>query len=250
MRADFDPQAFGDEVINEVYVLWRKAPEWRPAGPYADHLRPLDPLERREWERLERLGRWERQGRHERTRERIARERNHPWREQDRWGLRKRVWRERRDRERELLERRERELLEREQELRDQVELHDRWLAELLALEPGLEAWCDEQVELRDEWGLTPEMLEEALQRLRQAAECRAAALLDSDDLRDTFGQILRGPTRDPIAIARAMTPILVARSEALALPLIPALFAALAIKIARFDSAGSNADATTQEQA
>src|SRR5262245_37925931 len=238
MRAEIDLQAFGEQVINEIYTLWRKAPEWRPAGPYADHLRPLDPLERREWERLERLGRWERQGRHERTRERVARERNHPWREQDRWGLRKRVWRERRDRERELLERRERELLEREQELLDQVEQHDRWLAELLALGPGLEAWCGEQVELRDEWGLTPEMLEEALQRLRHVAECRAATLLGSDDLRHTLDLSLRGAAHDPIAVARGVTPILAARSD---VPLIPALFAAIAIEMARFDSAGGN---------
>jgi hypothetical protein len=245
MRAEFDIEAFGDEVASEVSALWRKAPEWRPTGPYADHLRPLDPLERREWERLERLGRWERQGRHERTRERVAREQNNPWREQDRWGLRKRVWRERRDRERELLERRERELLEREQELLEQVELHDRWLAELLALEPGLEAWRDEQVERRDQWGLTPEMLEGALQRLRHVAGCRADALLASDDLRATLGAAGRGAARDPIAIARSVTPILVARSN---VPLIPALFAAIAIRMARFDNAGA-AGANTQEQ-
>jgi hypothetical protein len=88
-------------------------------------------------------------------------------------------------------------------------------------------------------------MLEEALQRLRQAAECRAAALLGSGELRDMLDQVLRGSTHDSIAIARSVTPILVARSD---VPLIPALFAAIAIRIARFDSAGA-AGVTTQEQ-
>jgi len=72
-----------------------------------------------------------------------------------------------------------------------------------------------------------------------------AAVLLAGDDLRDALDQILRRPARDPIAIARSLTPILVARSDALALPLIPALFAAIAIRIARFDSADT-AGATT----
>ncbi len=73
----------------------------------------------------------------ERTRERVARERKKPWSEQDRWGLRKRVWRERRDSERVLLERRERALLERADELSAHAAQVAGWLRELCELEPA-----------------------------------------------------------------------------------------------------------------
>jgi hypothetical protein len=232
MRADFDAQAFSDEVVNELCALWGKLPEWQSSGPYADHLQPLDPLGRRERERLARLRHWE--GQRERTRERVARERNRSWREQDYWGLRKRVWQERRDQERELLERRERALLEREQELLDQTERQDRWLLALLALEPSAAAWCAEQVALRDVWGLTPDLLQAVLQRLIIAAHRRADMLLRSDSLQQPLSTALRGCKRDPFAVARAVTPLLLGQAQELALQPIAALFAALVIALSR----------------
>src|SRR5258706_9499089 len=90
-----DLDAFAAEVVQELLALRRRLPDWFPPGPYADDRWPLDALDRREAERLERLSRAERGAWHERTRERVARERKNPWREQDRWGLRKQVWIER-----------------------------------------------------------------------------------------------------------------------------------------------------------
>src|SRR5262245_53730617 len=128
MSDNVDLQVFQEAVVQELEALKQRLPGWFPSGPYADPLWPMDALERREAERLERWGRVEAGMWQERSRERIARERTRPWREQDRWGLRKRVWKERRDHERELLERRERALLERDDELAVQFAQHMRWL--------------------------------------------------------------------------------------------------------------------------
>src|ERR1700712_5416313 len=98
-----DPPPLQHRVLEELRLLAGRLPEWYPTGPYADHLRPLEPLERREAARLDRRLRWERAGWRESTRERSMREQSRPWREEERWTLRKRVWRERRDREHELL---------------------------------------------------------------------------------------------------------------------------------------------------
>lgn len=62
----------------------------------------------REQARLARFDRDERRTRGERTRERVARERTRPWLEEDRPDLRRRVWRERRDAQWEIVDRRER----------------------------------------------------------------------------------------------------------------------------------------------
>jgi hypothetical protein len=246
MRAEFDLQAFGEEVVSEVTALRRKAPEWRAAGPYADHLRPLDPLERRELERLERLGRWERQGRQERTRERVARERNQPWREQDRWGLRKRVWRERRDHERELLERRENALLERADELSEHAAQLAGWLRELGQLEPAAQAWCDQLLEHIEDDDLTIAELNDLWQRRRRALERRAGELLAQAVLRAAIGPALAA--RDLEALAVAIVPPLLARrnNEECTIPAIPALFAVIAIEIDRMRRAGRWAEGGT----
>jgi hypothetical protein len=174
---------FEEEVIAELRLLRQKIPPWRAAGLYADHLRPLDSLERREAERIGRALRRERDAWGERTRERVARERRRPWSEEERWTLRKRVWRERRDHERALLEARERALLGREQELGRLRTLHERWLCELRALEPSAAEWCDAQAAHRDEWGITPEMMDELHARRAQAAERHARALLERQEL-------------------------------------------------------------------
>src|SRR5262245_45462 len=134
MAQDLDIEEFQEAVARELLTLQRRLPEWFPAGPYADTLWPMEALERREAERLARLGRAERGAWRERTRERVAREQERPWREQDRWGLRKQVWKERRDHERELLEQRERALMDRDDALVQQFVTHMRWLDELRAL--------------------------------------------------------------------------------------------------------------------
>ena len=81
--------------------------------PPPDDTPPLPPIhgdfpDRREQARLARFERDERRGRGERTRERIAREHTRPWLEEDRPDLRRRVWREQRDAQWAIVDRRER----------------------------------------------------------------------------------------------------------------------------------------------
>ena len=225
-----DLQAFQHHVIEELHLLQGRLPEWRRAGPYADHLRPLDPLERREAERLDRLLRHARAAAGERTRERVRRERAQPWSEDERWTLRKRVWRERRDHERELLEQREQALLEREQEL---ARLHaqlERWLADIQLLEPSMCAWCDEQIQQSRETGITPALLDQVHQRRTQAAECRAIELLARAEVRAVISAALGAAGRDPIALVRVSTPLLVALDPAASALQQPVVIAALAL--------------------
>jgi len=229
-----DLQAFQHHVIEELRLLQGRLPEWRRAGPYADHLRPLDPLERREAERLDRLLRQERAAGGERNRARTLRERARPWSEDERWTLRKRVWRERRDRERELLEQREQTLLQREQEL---ARLHDSiagWLADIQQLEPEMHDWCAEQAQLSADTGVTPALLDQIHQRRRQAAERHASELLARADVRAAIGANLGVAGRDPIALARAITPPLFALDPASSAPRQPVVIAALALLILR----------------
>jgi hypothetical protein len=220
-------------VIEELRLLQVRLPEWRRAGPYADHLRPLEPLERREAERLDRLLRHERAAAGERNRDRMLRERHRPWSEDERWTLRKRVWSERRDRERELLAQREQTLLEREQELARLGEQFERWLAEIRHLEPGASDWCAEQARLSAEQGVTPELLDAAHQRRRHAAERHAHTLLARDDVRAALGPGLRLAQRD--AIAQALMALLSALDE---LPP-PIVVAAILLMVERTTSAG-----------
>jgi hypothetical protein len=231
MSQELDIHALLEAVIHELAALRQRLPEWFPTGPYADPLWPMEELERREAERLARLGRIERGVWRERTRERVAREQERPWREQDRWGLRKRVWKERRDHERELLELRERELLERDDELAQQLAEHKQWLNELRTLEPQAQAWCAELAELieRQEAAITD--LNELWQRRKRAAQCSARQLLASAALRAALEVEAQRPD-DAAAIARAITPTLAERAATGALPLLPVLFAAVAIEI------------------
>src|SRR5215212_2518594 len=164
-------QTFQEHVLQEVRLLQSRLPEWRRAEPYADHLRPLEPLERREAARLDRLLRQQRAAGGERNRERAFRERVRPWSEDERWTLRKRVWRERRDRERELLELREQALLQREQALAQLRAQLDRWLTDIQQLAPDMHEWCAEQSRLSAELGVTPARLDQIHQWRRQAAE-------------------------------------------------------------------------------
>jgi hypothetical protein len=225
-----DLHIFQQDVIDEIRLLQGRLPEWRRPEAYADHLRPLDPLERREAARLDRLLRQERAAAGERNRERAFRERARPWSEDERWTLRKRVWRERRDRERELLEQREQELLEREQEL---ARLHaqlDRWLADLQQLEPELRDWCAEQSQLSVDTGITPALLDQIHQRRMQAAERHARALLARADVRALIDSAIGAAGREPIALARAITPQLVALDSVASALQQPVVIAALAL--------------------
>jgi len=226
-----DSQTFQNLVAQEIRLLESRLPEWRVAATYADHLRPLDPLERREAERLYRQLRQDRAAAGERTRERVTRERRRPWSEEERWTLRKRVWRERRDRERELLAEREQLLLEREEQLRRLLGNHQRWLEELQQLDPESQRWCAAQSELREEEGLTANMLDELQRRRHQAAERQAHMLLAREDVRAALGEAIQSRALDPFAIARAITPALAALGRENALPVV---VAAAALLIAR----------------
>jgi hypothetical protein len=235
-----DLQTFQQEVIDEIRLLQGRLPEWRRDGPYTDHLRPLDPLERREAARLDRLLRQERAAGGERNRERALRERARPWSEDERWTLRKRVWRERRDRERALLEQREQTLLQREQELaRLRVRL-DRWLADIQQLEPDMRDWCAEQARLSADMGVTPALLDQIHQRRRQAAERHAIDLLAQADVRAAIGAAMGAAGRDPIALARAIIPLLVALDPVAIALRQPVVIAALALLSVRAKGLGA----------
>ena len=229
-----DLQTFQDHVLQDVRLLQDRLPPWRRSGPYVDHLRPLDPLERREAERLDRLLRQARASSGERNRERALRERARPWSEDERWTLRKRVWRERRDRERELLEQREQTLLQREHELAQLRESLMGWLADIQQLEPDLCGWCAEQSQLSAETGITPALLDQVHQRRRQAAEHQAGDLLARADVCAVIGAAMGAAGRDPIALARALTPLLAALetpSGALQQPVVIAALTLLSLR-------------------
>jgi hypothetical protein len=239
--AEFEQiQAFQQQVIDEIRLLQGRLPEWRRSEPYADHLRPLDPLERREAARLDRLLRQERAAGGERNRERIFRERAHPWSEDERWTLRKRVWRERRDRERELLEQREQTLLQREQDLAQLCVEFERWLADIQQLDPAAREWCAEQARLSADTGITPAQLDQIHQRRRQAAESQADELLARADVRAAISAAGCTASHDPIAIARALAPLLAGQALAVGTLQPPVVIAALVLRIARAAHAGA----------
>jgi len=223
-------QTLQNQVADEIRLLQGRLPEWHRAAPYADHLRPLDPLERREAERLDRLLRQSRAAAGERNRERALRERARPWSEDERWTLRKRVWRERRDRERELLEQREQTLEQREQELTRLRAQLERWLADIQQLEPEMHEWCAEQSQLSADTGITPALLDQIHQRRRQAAERHAINLLARADVRAAIGAVTGASGRDPIALAQAITPVLVVLDHTLSALQQPVVIAALAL--------------------
>jgi hypothetical protein len=242
MAQELDIKALYEAVVQEVGALRRRLPEWFPTGPYADPLWPEEALERRETERLLRLGRAKHGLWRERTRERVAREQERPWREQDRWGLRKRVWKERRDHERELLERRERELLERDDELAQQFARHLQWLDELRTLEPESHVWCADLAERIERQEATIAELNELWQRRRRAARRWARQLLTCADLRAEL-EMEQHRLRDAAVIAREVTPTLARRAATGELSPLPVLFAAIAIEIEHINRTGHRAE-------
>jgi hypothetical protein len=240
-----DLDTFAAEVGRELLGLRRRLPDWFPPGPYADDRWPLDPLERREAQRLQHLSHAERGAWRERTRERVERERKNPWREQDRWGLRKRVWLERRTSERALLERRERVLLERADELTGHAAQVAGWLRELRQLEPEALARCDELMRHIEDDNVTIAELNEIWQLRRRALECRAGELLAQAVVRAALGPALAARDLDALAVAIVATFMAHEMAERYAVPRIPALFATIAIKIDRMRRAGRWAEET-----
>jgi hypothetical protein len=195
-----DLQTFQNRVLEELRLLQGRLPEWRQAGPYTDHLRPLDPLERREAARLDRLLRQERAAGGER------------------------------ERERELLEQREQTLLQREQDLTRLRAQLDSWLADIQQLEPDSRDWCAEQSRLSTDMGVTPALLDQTHQWRRQAAERLAISLMARPDVRAAIAAAMDAVGRDPIALTRAVTPLLAALDPAAGGLQQPVVIAALAL--------------------
>ncbi len=251
MSGTIDLEALGREVEEELHAFLGRRPAWAAGRPYTDPSSPLGALERRESERLARLERRERHERGERARERQARERTRPWREQDRFGLRKRVWRERRDRERTLLDRRERAVLERERELLAWLARHEGWLRELRELEPEARYWCAEQEGRWEREEVTPELLAEIQRRRQRAGAARARELLAREDVRAALRPAV-ADARDPFAAARAATPILagLVAGGKISVPVSPVLLAAVALELARGKPIGIGAGAEREQMA
>lgn len=223
-----DHKSFHASVIEELRQFDGGLPKWVSTGPYADPQEPLDVLGRREWERLERLERRARGVQGERTRERAARERTRPWDENNPWGLRKRVWKEQRDAERVLLDRRDESIWEQQQQLEQQ---HERWLADLLTLAPDTCNWCDEQTKRREHGLLAAADMEELWQRRHSAAIQRARELLAQMGTRAAIDQALSDTHDNAANVATTLTRTLLpqAHTGASIVPPVPVLFAALA---------------------
>ncbi len=244
-------QQFQSDVVAEIRNLQRRPEEAIGLGLWSDFEAPIAAPGRRERERLERLGRQERLARGERTRERVAREQTRPWREQDRWGLRKRVWQERRDNDRAVLELREQALLEGEQQLAGHVGRYSHWLQELQLLDPSdpsTEAWCATQGRHLAQEELTPAMWEELWQRRKVASLRRASELLTEPGIGSIVDNLRRDT--DMHVIAKEITPRLLAAIQVgqIDIPRVPSLFAALAVRLAQVTIAGNYASDTEKD--
>lgn len=178
-----------ESILEELRALREQRPPWLLGATYDDPHEALDPLDRRERDKLTRLYREERQGWRERTRERVARERNQPWKSEEGWGIRKRLWRERRDQERELLDQRESAILGRDEDLRHWLPIYTRRLNELATLDPSSASWCEAM--RRDQ--LDPpsaEDLSAVWERYRAACARRVDELLTQPELRQRLDLI------------------------------------------------------------
>ena len=240
-----DLDALLEKVEEELRVLQERLPVWAAGGPYLDPVCPPELPGRRERERLERLERLEHRQRHERARERQARERTRPWREQDRFGLRKRVWQERTGRECELVDLRERALLAREDELAGWLARRADWLRDLAALDPASRVWCAEQERRAEDGEISVALLAGLHRRRREAAASRARALLARADVQASLCPVLAGVGRDTATIARAIVPVLVRLrlAEGEDAGILPVLLAAVALELARGEDVWRGAD-------
>ena len=218
-----------DAIVAELRALRALPAELRALPVSALDL--SEEIDRRAAERLERLDREQRRERGERGRERAARQQERPWTLSERWTLRKRLWRERRDHGRALIDTRDAALEAQERALAAQRPTYERWLDELQALDPQQAEWCAAvRAALADATPYPPDIA--ALWRRRRAAALAAAApLRDAPALQASLAQ---RPTT-ATSIARTLWPALVALEQrsALGAPLLPVLAAALLVLLA-----------------
>lgn len=211
-------------TLTELTELQRQRPAWLDPALYADPNCPLGDLRRREAARLLQLARATRSSQGERTRERARRERTRPWEPKDRWLQRKLVWRERRDRERELLDWREQAVLARDAELQERLDEHRRWVGELAALEPQAQAWCEQQLRRNQQEQISIDDLNQVWERRRRAALHAAAEALDLPELRTALAARAAG-ARSTRELVAAVPTVLAGHPG---LPQLPVLYAAI----------------------
>jgi hypothetical protein len=224
-----DAEAPVGAIVAELRAL--RAPPTELRALPVSALDPSEKIDRRAAERLERLHRDQLRTSGEGKREREARERERPWMPSERWTLRKRLWRERRDHERTLIDTRDAALAAQERELAEQRATYVRWIDELQALDPQQAAWCAElRAELAEGAPLAADIA--ALWRRRRDAALAAAA-----PLREHPALWANLPTRPGGATnaARALWPALkqLDSQGALGAPLTPLLAAALVASLA-----------------
>lgn len=224
----YDSEAPVGAIVNELRALRAMPAELRALPVSA--LDPAEEIDRRAAARLERLGRQERQALGERGRERAAREQQRPWTPSERWTLRKRLWRERRDHERALLDTRDAAIEAQERALLQQRATYERWLSELAALDPQQAEWAAGlRAALAD---AAPHAADIAAlwRRRRDAARSAAATLLAQPAARAALLASLPAQRAGASVAAGALWQALAAleRQGALAVSLSPLLAAAL----------------------
>jgi hypothetical protein len=99
--------------------------------------------------------------------------------------------------------------------------------------------WCADQARLSAETGVTPALLDQ-IHRRRQAAERHAIDLLARADVRAAIGAAMGAAGRDPIALARAIMPLLVALDPAARALRQPVVIAALTLLSVRAKGLGA----------
>jgi hypothetical protein len=109
-------------------------------------------------------------------------------------------------------------------------------------LDPRARPWCAQLAELVEREEATLADMNELWQQRKRAAQRSARQLLASADLRAGLEMDAQRP-RDTLAIARAITPALAERAATGALPLLPVLFAAIAIEIDYINRIGLHAE-------
>jgi|GEM_PF-1927824 hypothetical protein len=174
---------FYQELLSELQALRALRQAWQRPSLAAMGERESLALPAREQARLARYERTYAREWHERTRERVARERQRKptWREEDVGSIHKRSWLERRERDWMLIDARERVWQEQAHELSRFLPLYRRRLAELAQLDGSAAEWC-RQME-RDE--LEPpsaEDLDALWLRYRTACQARAKQLLQQQE--------------------------------------------------------------------
>lgn len=179
-------QRFYEDLLVELQALRALRQAWQiPALAHSHQSETLE-LPAREQARLARYERTFARAWHERTRERVARERQRKpaWREEDVGSIRKLSWLERRERDWMLIDVREQVWHEHADELAQFLPLYRRRLGELVLLEPEMAAWC-KQME-RDEIILPSiEELDALWSRYRAACQTRASQLLEQQEWRE-----------------------------------------------------------------